>query len=223
MYPSSNLPDGRIVFFKRAAFLFVLTAIFGITAKADTLSIVGNANGSLATATINCSFNSQTNTFTFTLSNTSQFDARITGVGFDLDPTDFTTSGSSGLNGFSGANVGNFTFSDGDLGNVPQFGNTVLDFGFITGTAFTGGGSPDQGIAPGGSLTFSVSGAAFSGMTEHEICSSVFVRFQRVGADGQSSDVGTPTALPEPASMFLLGSGLLGAAGLVRKRAKRRS
>jgi hypothetical protein len=33
--------------------------------------IVGNANGSLATATVNCSFNSQTNTFTFTITNTS--------------------------------------------------------------------------------------------------------------------------------------------------------
>lgn len=197
--------------------LILLTAA---TTKADTVQIFGNATGSLATATVNCSFNSQTNTFTFTITNTSPFDARVTGVGFDLPPVG--NASPSGLNGFSGANVGNFTFSDSDLGNVPQFNSAVLDFGFITGSNFAGG-SPNNGIAPGASLTFTVSGSAFSGFTEEQICNAIFVRFQRVGANGEGSDVGRPgEPIPEPTSMLLLGTGLIGVAGAVRRKLKTR-
>ena len=45
-------------------------------------------------------------------------------------------------------------------------------------------------------------------MTEEQICNAIFVRFQRVGADGELSDVGTPTHTPEPMTMLLFGSGL---------------
>jgi hypothetical protein len=191
------------------------------TVKADTINIVGNANGSLATATVTCSFNAQTNTFTFTITNTSPFDARITGIGFDLLPG----GSGSGINGFSGANVAGFTFSDADLGNVPQFNSAVLDFGWTTGNSGNfNGGSPNDGIAPGNSLTFSVSGSGFSGRTEEQICNAIFVRFQRVGADGEGSDVGTPgTPIPEPGSMLLLGTGLIGVIGAARRKLKTRN
>jgi PEP-CTERM motif len=210
----------RIVF---GCALYV-TCGLAMTAKADPITIAGNSNASLATATVNCTFNSGTNTLTFTITNTSPFDARITGIGFDLEAGDFSDNNSSGLNGFSGANVAGFTFQNDALGGVPQLNSTVLDFGWTTGnSANFSGGSPNDGIAPGASLVFSVSGASFAGLTEEQICNAIFVRFQQVGASGNGSDVGVPnitTPVPEPVTMLLLGTGLAGTFGAIRRRSK---
>ena len=209
--------------FSIAALIVIASA--GMTARADTITIVGSETGQASTATIVCEFNSQTNTFTFTITNTSAITSpgstsTITGIGYDLPP--LGNASASGLNGFSGMQApsasSNFTFSDADLGNVPNFNSAVLDFGFITGSNFAGG-TPGLGLAPGESASFTVTGAAFSGFTEEQICNAVFVRFQG-GAAG--SDVGTPSEVPEPSSILLLGSALVGFGGYARRKLRAR-
>ena len=208
---------------------FSVLAVFSATAQADTITIVGALSGNASTATVVCEFNAQTNTLTFTITNTSAITlpgstSTITSIGYDLPP--LGNASASGLNGFTGMQApslsSNFDFSDADLGNVPVgLNNVVLDFGFTTGPSGNfNGGSVNDGLLPGESASFTVTGAAFTGFTEQQICNAIFVRFQDVPKVG--SDVGTPgTAVPEPSTMFLLGTALVGLGAIVRRRIKR--
>jgi len=216
-------------------FVFSLAALMVLAAasvRADTITVSGVDSGQFSTATVVCEFNSQTNTFTFTITNTSAITqpgstSTITGIGFDLPPAG--NASASGLNGFTGMQApslsSNFTFSDADLGNVSHgFNTAVLDFGFITGPSGNfSGGSVNDGLLPGESASFTVSGAAFAGFTEAQICNAIFVRFQNVPAEGGSggSDVGV-SSVPEPSSILLLGSALLGLGGYARRKLKLR-
>jgi PEP-CTERM motif len=219
-------------------FVFSLGAVLvlaaaGTSVRADTITISGVNSGQASTATVVCEFNSSTNTFTFTITNTSAITqpgstSTITGIGYDLPP--LGNANASGLNGFTGTQApslsSTFDFSDGNLGNVPAgFNNVVLDFGFTTGPSGNfNGGSVNDGLLPGESASFTVSGAAFTGFTEAQICNAIFVRFQNVPVAG--SDVGTPGgagSIPEPSSILLLGSALVGLGSYARRRLKLRN
>jgi hypothetical protein len=197
----------------------LLLALGTTAAQAATLvDFAGNTNGSLATGTATITLAADGTSFTGTITNTAPFDARITGFAFDL--------GTGDLNGYTGTpdpiaipgvecdkdSSLCFNFEDGGFGNVNQFNDVELDFGYLTGKTFNGG-DPNVGLDNFQTLSFMISGP-FEGLTEAELAAGLYVRFQRVGEGGRLSDVAIwtdpgVTVVPEPATMMLFGSGLL--------------
>jgi hypothetical protein len=102
-----------------------------------------------------------------------------------------------------------------------------------TQNSFEGGGGPDAGIAPGGSATFvlNLSGNV-SSLTEAGVLATEALRFRGFvnggsdkdlvtgGGGGAGGGAGAGQAVPEPMSLLLFGSALLGAA--YRSRRARR-
>ena len=216
---------------KSAALSLILLALGASAAHASLLvNFSGTSSGSLATGTALITVAGDGNSFTGVITNTAPIDARITGFGFDL--------GAGDVDGYTGtldpiemsAGPGplfletavDFYFEDDGLGNVNQFNDVTLDFGYLTGMNFNGG-SPNDGLDNFHTLSFLITGP-FGDMTEAEIAAGLYVRFQRVGEDGRSSDVSTwtdpvvPSVVPEPASMLLVGTGLV---YLARRRMRR--
>ena len=145
----------------------------------------------------------------------------ITAIAFNnpgpISPLSVSLATTSGLNTVLGGPI--------YIDTVPAKPAQNFDIGASTGGGWLGAGSPNTGIGVGqtGTLTFTLTGN-LAGLTTQSFVDTLngsgtewlAVRFRGFKDEG-SSKYGA-SVVPIPAAVWLLGSGLLGLAGLSRRR-----
>lgn len=173
-------------------------------------------------ASVNFAYDSDLGKINVSLTNNSDFDARLTAFAFNV-PDDVT-----GVAGFTGPSGWSKSFDPDNINTPGQFGQ--FDLAGITGPNFNGG-DPNDGIPPLSAFDFEflLNGTGLDVLTEDSFLDllsypgtndnpqSFIARFQRVGLDGEGSDV---AVVPIPATLLLFGSGLMGLVGLRRRFSK---
>ena len=199
-----------------ALMVVVISLVCVPSARANSMTFNLTSNnlgisGSVGSVTIT---DTGANQVTVAINMNAGFSLKLSGGDIALNgPSGLSAGSSSGMTAFSGVNTFSglsfHQFFDGK--NISQFGTFAFDYANVKGAP--------HGVVSADSLTFVLTG---NGLTANQF-TGVAIHFctasgTNCGPQTGFATTGPPTAVPEPGTLSLLGTGLIGLAGFVRRR-----